>query len=377
MNDFGGDVAILGAGLIGLATAFELASRGATVRVFDTSSEPRRGASWAAAGMLAPRTEHLPDREMVDLCEKSLSLYPAFVERLRAQADVDPWLRLDGILNVAYDDTHAIELQMHAKHLNAEGIRTEFLDRAQTISAEPAVGKNAVASILVHGEGQIDNRRLGRLLMAACERSGVLVRTGLDTVEVQCDARRVLGVRTEIGFSPASWIVNAAGAWAASVRGVPSHSAPPVTPVKGQMLAIEVPRGFMRRTTWLPGAYLVPRADGRLLVGATVERAGFDTHTTASGIHALLDAALRGVPALANFPVSETWAGLRPGTPDERPFLGRTPLDGYMLATGHYRNGVLLTPATARYLGDAIEHGDFSVLTPFELARTGTKTPAA
>ena len=113
MNDFGGDVAILGAGLIGLATAFELASRGATVRVFDTSSEPSRGASWAAAGMLAPRTEHLPDREMLELCEKSLSLYPDFIDRLRQFADVDPWLRLDGILNVAFDEEHADDNDVH------------------------------------------------------------------------------------------------------------------------------------------------------------------------------------------------------------------------------------------------------------------------
>ncbi|MBV9272199.1 MAG: glycine oxidase ThiO [Candidatus Eremiobacteraeota bacterium] len=377
MNDFGGDVAILGAGLIGLATAFELASRGATVRVFDTSSEPRRGASWAAAGMLAPRTEHLPDREMVDLCEKSLSLYPQFVDGLRENADIDPWLRLDGILSVAYDEEHADELQRHAGRLNADGIGVEFFDRSQTIAAEAALGKNAIASLLVHGEGQIDNRRLGRLLVAACQSRGVLIRTGLRTVEVQCDSRRVLGIRTDIGFSPAQWVVNATGAWAGNLAGVPSQCVPPVTPVKGEMLAIEVPPEFVRRTTWVPGAYLVPRADGRLLVGATVERMGFDTHTTARGVHALLDAALRAMPALADFGVGEIWAGLRPGTPDERPFLGATALGGYLLATGHYRNGVLLAPITARYLGEAIERSDFRTLAPFALARTGTKSPAA
>jgi glycine oxidase len=125
--------------------------------------------------------------------------------------------------------------------------------------------------------------------------------------------------------------------------------------VKGEMLAIEIPAGFMRHTTWIPHGYLVPRADGRLLVGATSKDCGFDTRVTAGGIEALLRAAVAAVPSLREFTVSETWAGLRPGTPDERPFLGATSLQGYFLACGHYRNGILLAPATARLLASAVE----------------------
>jgi len=370
VHDTGGDVAVIGAGIIGLAIAFELAQRGATVRVYDRA-EPGRGASWAAAGMLAPHTEAMPDDAMARLCETSLDMYPQFVDRLRAVADVDPMLRLDGILSVAFDDAQYARLAQRAAELAAQGITVELLDRTQTIVAEPAMGGNARGSLLVHGEGQIDNRRLGRLLLRACEASNVLLRTGARDVDVECDARRVLGVRTELGFAPARFVVNATGAWAAQLAGVPAACVPPVFPVKGEMLSIEMPRGFMRRTAWVPGAYLVPRADGRLLVGATVEHCGFEARTTAGGISRLLQNALAAAPALAGFKVGETWAGLRPGTPDERPFLGGTPLDGYLLATGHYRNGVLLAPVTARLLADVTE-GNAGGLEPFELARTGT-----
>jgi glycine oxidase len=139
------------------------------------------------------------------------------------------------------------------------------------------------------------------------------------------------------------------------------------------MIALSVPVGFVRRATWVPGAYLVPRDDGRLLIGATVESTGFDERTTAQGIHELLHAALAAGPALATFTMTESWAGLRPGTPDGLPFLGPTPVDGFFLAAGHYRNGILLAPATARSIADAIETGDVSALEPFLLARLGTE----
>lgn len=367
---FGGDVAVIGAGLIGLSIAFELAQRGAIVRVYDRA-EPGRGASWAAAGMLAPRTEAMPDRAMGELCESSLALYPQFVERLRAVVDMDPCLHLDGILSVASDETQGERLVQRASELRSEGARVEILDRLQTLVAEPALGRNVYAGMLVHGEGHVDNRRLGRLLLNACQQAGVLMRTSVRHLHVECDTRRALGVRSEVGFAPARYVINAAGAWAAQLEGVPAACVPPVHPVKGQMLSIEVPRGLVRRTTWVPGAYLVPREDGRVLVGATVEDAGFDQRTTAGGTNSLLHAALAAAPALAGFTISEVWAGLRPGTPDERPFLGETPIEGYLLAAGHYRNGVLLAPITARLLAQAIE-GNTTDLAPFALARTGT-----
>jgi glycine oxidase len=370
-----GDVAIVGAGIIGLSAAFELASRGAFVRVYDTGV-PASAASWAAAGMLAPRTEHMPDSAMLQLCESSLALYPAFARAVHDAGGIDPHLRLDGILHAAYDGHALARLRTRAGELRAGGHEAALLDREQTLIAEPALGKTVAGSLLVPGEGQIDNRRLGRALLAACELRGVRVQT-VRHVDIECDARRVLGVRTDLGYVAAGAVINAAGAWAARVRGIPPACVPPVEPVKGQMLAIEIPKAFMRRTTWVPGAYFVPRQDGRLLVGATSERAGYDARVTAGALASLLEAAVTAAPALGEFSVTETWAGLRPATPDERPFLGPTPLAGYYLATGHYRNGILLAPVTAKLLADVLETGLCTAVAPFALERFGTKLSPA
>jgi glycine oxidase len=350
-----GDVAIIGAGIIGLAVAFELAGRGAFVRVYDRA-EPASAASWAAAGMLAPRTEHLSDEALRDLCETSLAAYPEFAAAVQDAGGIDPHLRLDGIVHAAYSHESFTQLQTWHGRLVQAGHSADVLSRDQALRLEPALGKHLCGALLVHGEGQIDNRRLGRALLAACKARGVLVHGGVQSLSVECDSRRVLGVRTDLGFLAARAVVNAAGAWAAQVAGVRSDCVPAVHPVKGEMLAIEIPSGFMRRTTWISQRhYAVPRADGRLLIGATAKNAGFDNRVTASGIEQLLHAAVSALPALRDFTVSETWAGLRPATPNERPFLGATPLQGYFLACGHYRNGILLAPVTARLLADAIE----------------------
>ena len=342
------DVAIAGAGLIGLSIAFELAQRGAIVRVYDRG-EPARAASWAGAGMLAPYTESARDEALLALCAASLRAYPAFVERVRASGGVDPHLRLDGIVHAAFSAAQSAALEQQASALHARCVACETFDRARTLVLEPWLGTHASSALLVGGEGYVDNRRLGRALAAASAALGVAIVTS-DTLRVECDARRALGVRSDLGFTPAGAIVNAAGAWAGALAGVPSESLPRVEPRKGQMLALQTPAGLVRRATWLPGAYVVPRDDGRLLVGATDERAGFDVRVTAQGLRTLLDATLASAPALGDFAVVETWAGLRPATPDGRPFIGATPTAGLYVAAGHYRNGILLAPETARVL---------------------------
>jgi glycine oxidase len=349
----GGDVVIVGAGLIGLSIAFELAQRGAVVRVYDRG-EPAHAASWAGAGMLAPHTEHLEDSALQTLCMRSLAEYPSFVERIRAASGIDPRLHLDGIVHAAFDESAFERLRARGASLAQRGVACEMLGRTQALRAEPSLGGHLRGALVVEGEGSVDNRRLGRALAAACDRQGICI-ARVAWLRVECDARRVLGVRTEIGFVAAASVVNACGAWASQLEGVPVQALPAVEPVKGQMLALEMPAGFVRRTIWVPGAYLVPRDDGRLLVGATSERAGFDTRVTAGGIRSLLDAALAAAPALGAFTVSETWAGLRPATPGGRPFIGPAPLEGLFDATGHYRNGILLAPVTARLAADVIE----------------------
>jgi glycine oxidase len=339
------DVAIVGAGLIGAGIAYELAKRGARVTVYDRA-EPARAASWAGAGMLAPFSEDLPDDAMLALCRASLAMYPDYAREVRERSGVDPKFERCGTLHVARTDDECAALHALAPIFANNGGEVALLDRTQTLAHEPSVARTIAGALLVANEGVIDNRRLGRALIAACERFGV-----------RFDTRRVRGLRSTRGFIPAGIVVNAAGAWAGEFAGVPAHAGIPVMPVAGEMLALGVPRGFARGLIWTGHTYLVPRDDGRLLIGATVHDRGFDVRVTAGGIAHLLATALAAAPSLADFAIVETWAGLRPGSPDGRPFLGRTAIDGYLVAAGHYRNGILLTPITARAIAETIADG--------------------
>jgi glycine oxidase len=355
MQREGGEpIVIVGAGLIGLGIAYELARRGARTRVID-AREPGRAASWAGAGMLAPFTEAPPEPAFAAFCADSLARYPAFVAGLADCGGVDARLSLEGILEVAYDASDELRLREQAASLSARRAAARFVERDELRRLEPVLGAAARGACFSQTEGQVDNRRLGRALRSACDALGVRIDENAGDVAIEANSRRVLGVRTREGFASAETVINAAGAWAGMLGGVPPEATVPVVPVKGQMLALAMPRNLVRRVVWVPGAYLVPRADGRLLVGATVEDAGFDVRVTARGIRALLDAALSALPSLAELTVAETWAGLRPGTPDGLPYIGETLLGGYYVAAGHYRNGILLTPETAALMADLVE----------------------
>lgn len=367
-------IVVIGAGLIGLGIAYELARRGATVRVID-EREPGRAASWAGAGMLAPYTEGIESHAYAVFCAESLRRYPAFVAALKADGGVDARLRLDGILEAAYDEAGVVRLQAAAAALAARGIGAQWLERDAARMLEPALGAAVRGASLSETEGQVDNRRLGRALQAACEALGVRIDAGAGRVAIEADARRVLGVRGPEGFIGADAVVNATGAWAADLEGVPEQARVPVRPVKGQMLALAMPRGLVRRVLWVPGAYLVPREDGRVLIGATVEEAGFDVRVTAAGVRTLLDAALAALPTLGDLTVAETWAGLRPGSPDGLPFIGATALEGYVVATGHHRNGILLTPATADAVATVVEGGFAPGIEAFSPQRAAAGPP--
>ncbi len=369
------DAIVVGAGLIGLGIAYELAKRGTSVTVLDRA-EPARAASWAGAGMLAPFSEATPDAAMLALCRDSLALYPHFIEELRDRTGVDARYRAEGSLHIALDAPGLALLAAHAPAFSANGGEVTVLDRSAVLAREPMLARDVAGALFVANEAQVDNRRLGRALYAACDALGVRFEQA-DRVALEADRRRVRGVRTSRGFVAASTVVNAAGAWAGELDGVPPHARVPVRPVAGEMLALAVPAGAMRAVVWIGHRYLVPRDDGRLLVGATVEDRGFDARVTAGGAHALLDAALAAAPALASFAVVETWAGLRPASHDGRPYLGPTALEGYVVASGHFRNGILLTPITARAIADAILAGDTAMLAPFAPMRVTEATAAA
>lgn len=370
------DVLVVGAGLIGCGVAYELAKRGASVTVFDRA-EPARAASWAGAGMLAPFSEATPDRELVAFCREALALYPAFVDELRERTGVDARFRRDGTLHLALDEARLAQLAAQSERFRADGGDVALIDRAEVLTREPLLAKDCAGALVVANEAQVDNRRLGRALVAACEALGVRFERA-EGLELEADARRVRGLRTPYGFTTAPTVINAAGAWAGELPGVPERARVPVRPIAGEMLALAVPPNAMRSLVWLGGHhYFVPRDDGRLLVGTTVLERGFDVRVTAAGVHDLLGAALAAAPALAGFALVETWAGLRPGAHDGRPYLGATALGGYLVATGHYRNGILLTPITARALARLVVEGDAPELAPFSPARLLPEAAAA
>ncbi len=360
-------VAIVGAGLIGCGVAYELAKRGCAVTVYDRA-EPARAASWAGAGMLAPYSEATGDDAMLALCREGLAVYPAFVEELRERVGIDAHFVRAGALHVALDAARLFELATHVDAYREAGAVVRILDRGETLAREPLVARSVVGSLLIEDEAQVDNRLLARALVAACEALGVHFER-VDDIVIEADARRVRGLRTARGFVSAAVVVNAAGAWAGDLAGVPDEARVPVRPIAGEMVALAIPNGAMRANVWLGHRYLVPRKDGRLLIGATMEERGYNTRVTAGGVHAMLDAALTVAPALAGFAVVETWAGLRPGSADTRPYLGQTPLDGYVVAAGHFRNGILLTPLTAQLIAEFIIDGDDTKLAPFALMR--------
>ena len=352
------DVLVVGGGIIGLVTAWRAAQRGLTTAVVDP--EPGGGAAQVAAGMLAAVTElHYGEQTLLGLNLASAQRYPEFAAELTELTGLDLGYRRCGTLAVALDaDDRAHLRELHALQRQS-GLESEWLSGRECRRLEPILAPGVRGGLRVDGDHQIDPRRLTRALLAACERAGVVFhRTWARRLLVVGD--RAAGVATTDGEElAADQVVLAAGSLSGRLEGVPQALLPPVRPVKGQVLRLTVPprlAPFLSRTVRAvvrgSQVYLVPRESGELVIGATSEELGWDTTVTAGGVYELLRDAHELVPGITELPLTETRAGLRPGSPDNAPLLGPTDLPGLLLATGHYRNGVLLTPVT----GDAMAH---------------------
>ncbi|MFF1724904.1 glycine oxidase ThiO [Streptomyces sviceus] len=359
------DVLVVGGGIIGLVTAWRAAQRGLTTAVVDP--EPGGGAAQVAAGMLAAVTElHYGEQTLLGLNLASARRYPDFAAELTELTGHDLGYRRCGTLAVALDaDDRAHLRELHALQRQS-GLESEWLSGRECRRLEPMLAPGVRGGLRVDGDHQIDPRRLTRALLAACERAGVVFhRAWAQRLRVAGD--RAAGVATTDGEElGADQVVLAAGSFSGRLEGVPQALLPPVRPVKGQVLRLTVPprhAPFLSRTVRAivrgSHVYLVPRESGELVIGATSEELGWDTTVTAGGVYELLRDAHELVPGITELPLTETRAGLRPGSPDNAPLLGPTELPGLVLATGHHRNGVLLTPIT----GDAMAH----VLTTGEL----------
>ncbi|MEW2516163.1 glycine oxidase ThiO [Streptomyces sp. NPDC046870] len=358
------DVLVIGGGIIGLVTAWRAAQRGLATAVVDPS--PGGGAAQVAAGMLAAVTElHYGEETLLALNLESARRYPAFAAELTELTGDDLGYRRCGTLAVALDaDDRAHLRELHALQQRS-GLASEWLSGRECRRLEPMLAPGVRGGLRVDGDHQIDPRRLAAALVAACERAGVVFhRAWAERLDVVRE--RAAGVTTADGTAlRADRVVLAAGSLSGRLAGVPDELLPPVRPVKGQVLRLTVPRRyapFLNRTVRAvvrgSQVYLVPRENGELVVGATSEELGWDTTVTAGGVYELLRDAHELVPGITELPLTETRAGLRPGSPDNAPLLGPSGLAGLLLATGHYRNGVLLTPVTGDVLAHALVTGE-------------------
>jgi glycine oxidase len=343
------DAIFVGGGVIGLASAWRAAARGARVCVLE-AERPAAGASGVAAGMLAPAGEaSWGEDDLLALNLESLSRWPGFAEELEQASEIDLGFAQRGALHVALDRDEAESLRRRYELHRQLGLDSEWLTGAACRKLEPGLATGVRGGAHVPGEARVDPRRVVAALLGALERESVPVEAGVQVTS----AKRASGrwrLETADGrtFSGAA-VVLAAGCWSGRLEWVPAEARPPVRPVKGEILTLSGPadQPVCERIVAGDRVYMVPRADGRLVVGATVEEKGFDTTVTAGGVHELLREAYRLIPEISELELAETTAGLRPGSPDNAPLIGSSASDGLLVATGHFRNGVLQAPLTA------------------------------
>ena len=349
MNTF--DALIAGGGLIGATIALELADAGLKVGLFD-AVEPGREASWASAGMISPAPENPEMIPFVPMRLESARLYPEFIGKVEQLAGANVGYRKDGALDVIVDGDPRAELSTVIALQHGVGLKAEALSAEQARQMEPALTPHMQAAIFREAEASVDARALTNATLKAAARKGAQVFAANGAKALLRTAQRCTGLLLQSGQAQAGWTIIAAGCFSAQIEGVGPYA--PVFPAKGQMMALRCESVEIRRALWLEHIYLVPRNDGRIIAGSTIEHTGFDRNVTAGGMKKILNATTRLVPALEQARVEETWAGLRPDSPDHLPIIGPTDLEGLLIATGHFRSGILLAPVTAKMIREWI-----------------------
>lgn len=358
---------VVGAGVVGCAVAWRLQQAGVRCTVLERSI-PGAEASSAAGGILAPQAEADGPGPFLDLCLASRALYPEFVHELREASDVDVDFRPCGVLQASFDEAEEEAGRRRVQWQAARGLEASWLDAPAVRRLEPELSPQIRGAAHFPGDAVVDNRLLVSALTIAASRAGARFLTTQVHGLVERGGR-VVGVATDSAELRGDAVVVAAGAWTALVPGALA-SPWAVRPVRGQMVMVRTRVPILRHVVFGAHGYAVPRLDGRLLLGSTVEVAGFEKQVTVSGLASVLEVGLRLLPAIAGAPVIETWAGFRPRTPDGLPVLGAGALPGLFLASGHFRNGILLTPITADLLTETILGRTLSIdLAPFRVDR--------
>jgi glycine oxidase len=345
------DVAIAGGGLIGASIALELSRAGLRVGVFDRQ-EPGRESSWAGAGILSPAPESPAMIPLVPLGKASMAIYPEFVHMVEEASGQSAGYRPKGTLQALFARDAREELSTVIALHHGLGLKAEPLSASDARELEPSLSEDLEAAVLRPEEASVDNRALTQAVLEAARRSGVQFFPASGAEGVWREGTRCVGLHLKNEKIEAQWTVIAAGCFSANIEGVAPYA--PVRPAKGQMMALRADDLRIERVLWSEKIYLVPRNGGRILAGATVEYSGFEKGVTAGGLENILAGALELAPGLAAARVEETWAGLRPDSPDHLPILGPTDIDGLLVATGHFRGGILLTPITARLVREWI-----------------------
>lgn len=371
-------IVIVGGGICGLGIGWHVARARREVCVIDRG-EAGMAATWAAAGMLAPRAEaEHAEEALLPLALESRAMWAQYARDLRDASGIDVDYRTEGTIVVALDRDDREHLEHRFAYFQDLGLGVEWLSGYEARQKEPYLARAVTGAIYSPLDHQVDNRKVAPALRAAYLAAGGILRERTEVDEILTAAGRVTGVRVGDEEIAADFVVDAAGAWARNLPGIPDAARPPVRPLKGQMLSVQMPAGapLLRHVVWGPGnsivpsIYLAPKGDGRLVVGATVEEMGFDTGLTAGGVFELLRSAWETLPGIYDLPLTESWAGLRPASRDDAPILGPTSVDGLVMATGHHRNGILLAPVTAGYVADYLLTGVLAeAIRPFALER--------
>ena len=361
-------VVIVGAGIIGLAVAEELAHRRAEVTVLEANDEAGQESSFAAAGILSPQGEANGPSPFLELLLAGDRFIQEAVERLQSRTGLDLDYRRDGMLGLAFSEEEQAQLDRNMDWQERAGIVVEKWTAAQVLKREPAVDGPVKGALFWPGNAQIDPAQMLKAYRLLLERQGGVVRVQAPVRRLRMKGNQVTGVEVGSEAVDADWVVNCAGSWASWDEAIPFPI--PMIPVRGQMLRFSVDSSWFRRVIHSSGAYLVQRAGGNLIAGTTLEHVGFDRRVTPQGQQAIHRGVSWICSRLASMEPEASWAGLRPDTEDHLPLLGRTPVQGLLLAAGHYRNGILLAPITARIIADLVMGCQPPVdPAPFEVSR--------
>ena len=363
-----GRAVVIGGGIIGLAVTDELTRRGVRVELLERSAELGAEASSAAAGILAPQSETDGPGPFLDLLLAAARIIPETVSRLEALTGIPIGHRVSGMLTLAFSDEEQCSLERALEWQRKAGLAAEQLDPAAARRMEPALDGPLLGVVCWPETAILDPRQFVRAYGQAARAQGAGIRLGTPAQRVEVRDGRAVGVRTPAGLVEADWVIHCAGPWAGEEIGLPFSV--PAVPARGQILQFSTKAPLFSRVVKSPRAYLVQRSEEILIAGTTLEYAGFDKRTTEEGIGKIRDGMEEISAATGALPVQSTWAGLRPDMPDHLPVLGLTPLEGFLAASGHFRNGILLAPLTGRLIADTLLGVRPSLdLAPFGISR--------